>query len=148
MNRAFAAVKLNNNRSRSIGRERNLIPMLELAMAVPQFHWRAVPPVLRERKRGVVIDRLEFSKVIDVTAEAVHEVQAIVKHPRHPRVASRLLSLIHKPDESAETGSLPLIQKNSFGRCNQMFSLIIRHARLTEGRNKGLLFIVVQRGSM
>ena len=114
MNRAFAAVKLNNNRSRSIGRERNLIPMLELAMAVPQFHWRAVPPVLRERKRGVVIDRLEFSKVIDVTAEAVHEVQAIVKHPRHPRVASRLLSLIHKRDESAEIRFAVLDPKEFF----------------------------------
>ena len=71
-------------------------------MAVPQFHGRAVPPMLGERERGMIVDRLEFAEVIDVTAEAVHEVQAIVKHPRHPRVASRLLSLIHKPDESAE----------------------------------------------
>ena len=70
LNRAFAAVKLNNNRSRSIGRERNLIPMLELAMAVPQFHWRAVPPVLRERISAIDYVDLRFDERVYVRPAA------------------------------------------------------------------------------
>src|SRR4051812_20011006 len=53
-------------------------------MAIPQFHQRAVPHMLGERERGLVVRGLELAEVIDVTAEAVHEVQSIVQHPPPP----------------------------------------------------------------
>jgi hypothetical protein len=53
-------------------------------MAVPELHRGAVAPLLGAFERSTVIRRFELTEVVDVTAEAVHEVQSIVQHSPPP----------------------------------------------------------------
>src|SRR6185369_16970490 len=71
--------------------ERYFVPALELAMKVPQLHRRAFAPALRDRKRGLIVAGFELAIMIDVAAEAVHEIQAVIEHRHNPPAADTLL---------------------------------------------------------
>src|SRR2546423_11058673 len=64
--------------------QRFFVPVLELAVEVPQFHRAALTPALGDRHRRLVILRFELAVMIDVAAEAVHEVQAVIEHRPNP----------------------------------------------------------------
>src|SRR5256885_11547 len=61
-----------------------VVPVLEFAFAVPQPHRLGRAAALGNGDRLLVILRLEFAEVIDVTAETVHEIEAIVHAPTPP----------------------------------------------------------------
>src|SRR5438067_4396091 len=65
-----------------------VVPMLELAFAVPQLHRPDRAPALGNGDRLLVTLCLEFAEVIDVTSETVHEIEAIVHAPTPPGVAT------------------------------------------------------------
>src|SRR5947209_15652981 len=58
--------------------------MLELALKVPQLHRSAFVPPVRDRHRGLVIARFELAAMIDVSTEAVHEIEAVIEHCPQP----------------------------------------------------------------
>src|SRR5256885_7736295 len=77
VNRALAAVK--QAWHEWLRQDRNVIPALQLAVPVPQFHRMVIVPLLGEHQRRTVIVRLELAEMIDVAAEAVHEIETIVQ---------------------------------------------------------------------
>ena len=58
--------------------------MLQLVVAVPQLHRAIFSPSLGDNERGIVVLRLELAEMLDVAAEAIHEVQTIVTHAPTP----------------------------------------------------------------
>src|SRR5438067_13582963 len=65
-----------------------VVPVPELALAVPQLHRLSRAPAFGNGDRLLVVLRLEIAEMIDVTAETVHEIEAIVHAPTPPGVAT------------------------------------------------------------
>lgn len=58
--------------------------MLQLAVAVPQFHRAVFLPAFGDQQRSIIVRGFELAEVVDVAAEAVQEIQAIVTQPLSP----------------------------------------------------------------
>ena len=71
--------------------------MLQLAMAVPQFHRPIFLPAQRDGERSVIVRGFELAEVIDVAAKAVQEIQAIVTQPLSPPGGRRLSNTYPQP---------------------------------------------------
>src|SRR5206468_4397383 len=92
----------------------HFIPVSELALEVPQLHRPAFAPALGNGDRAFVIGRFELAAMLDVAAETVHEIQAVVQHRRNPPVAEvpyiterlrrRISARLLEPREMAEEG--------------------------------------------
>ena len=62
--------------------------MLQLPVPIPQFHRPILAPAFGGGQCLGVIRGFELTEVIDVPAEAVHEIKPKVTHsPAHPPVA-------------------------------------------------------------
>ena len=58
-----------------------LVPMLELVVAVPQFPRALVAPLGRKRHRLAVARSGNFLDLVDMPAQSVEIIKAIVLHP-------------------------------------------------------------------
>ena len=74
--------------------------MLQLSMAVPELHRAVFLPAFCDNKRSIIVRGFELAEVIDVAAEAVQEIQAIVTQPLSPPGGRRTVTLIHRHAES------------------------------------------------
>lgn len=67
--------------------------MLQFMFAFPQLHRLAGAPLARLCECGRVVVGEEFAAMLDVTAEAVDEVQPVTSHLRDPDGESHISSI-------------------------------------------------------
>src|SRR5689334_17291116 len=94
--------------------------MFQLVAAKPKLHRAAVEPALSNFDGRRIAIRDEVTAMINVTAEAVHEVQAIAFHYPHPESQEYHLSTVetirccstqeNRPISGLGTGDMPRYQ--------------------------------------
>ena len=64
--------------------ERLHVPVLQLSLAIPELHRPLFTPAFGEQERSCVVLCFEFTKLIDMSARPIDEIEAIIMHALPP----------------------------------------------------------------
>ena len=83
--------------------------MLQPDVAVPQLHRTILAPAFSDRDGRAVVRRLELAEMVDVAAEAVHEIEAVITHaPTPPGAEACVYHLVSGVATGSDQGRRPV----------------------------------------